>query len=589
MGLEKIPFNLGEMIESVGDQFADSAQKKGLELVCEIQAECFNTIVGDPIRLRQVLTNLCGNAIKFTENGDIIISVELVKFDFDRVEFCFSVSDTGIGIPEEATQHIFHSFSQADGSTTRRYGGTGLGLAICKELALLMDGDIGVSSAYGEGSKFYFTAVFDHELEDLGNNSLQIQELQEVRTLLISRHPVLIKELLRIFDIWGIAIQVVNGLEKMEHLLSHGHANDFPYDIVLVDNVYKNKAIKSLVNHITEVQADTNVKVGLLHTVVSESDHVLYEKGIVDFVLSKPIKRNLLMDAFTMTREEWMASQSPLAQTGLQDDLLSTSILVAEDNPVNQELTLEMLKSMGCFVTVVDNGNNAIKALAKRDYDIVLMDCQMPEKDGYQATREIRAIEKEHPGQRHAIIIALTANARKEDRDICLSVGMDDYLSKPFTGVQLKEMIQKWHASGDSAADTPSDYSDENQSEEIVQNSRALEHIDTAAIDSIRSLDKSGSNNLLKKLIDMYLENAPVLINEIGIAIEMKSYTNLRMAAHSLKSSSGNIGAINVFEICKMLEDMGRNEDITKAKEHFEILESAIPKIGEALRSQLAA
>ncbi len=596
MELEIIEFDLGLLVESIGEQFAESAQKKGLELICDIHPDCYVKAMGDQSRLRQILTNLCGNAIKFTESGNIVIEVVRVQQKNQDFIYRFSVSDTGIGISENAVKQIFHSFSQADGSTTRRYGGTGLGLAICKELASLMGGEVGVDSCVGEGSTFWFTSVLEAGNEKELSSDGQIEILKGKNILLVSSHPVLCETMQSTVSWWGANLDIALDLSMIESELKRIESESGHCYAVLIDNVYRNNEIMTLVSRVRREFRGSRTRIGLLHTVVSENDHVLFEKKVVDFVLTKPVQRTLLRNALTMDHGEWRRNQIAEHKGALQQEAIPADILVAEDNPVNQELTMEMLKRMGCSVAVVDNGESAIKAMNRKAYDMVLMDCQMPVKDGYQATREIRNLEHGDPSQNRRVIIALTANARKEDKQICISAGMDDYLSKPFSGKQLRTMIQKWYKRDDDWAllDSvePVKLTEALETQEAPETSVDLEEttlIDKDVLKGIRQLDAGGAGNLLERLVDIYLNKAPGLLAEMREAIDKQSYKELRMAAHSMKSSSGNIGAIYAAELCKCLEGMGRDENMSDASLKMEELEDVMQEVNQALRSEIAA
>ena len=447
--LQSMRFDLRELIEDLGQVFAVAAHNKKLELICNLPPELHTHFQGDPMRLRQILTNLMGNAMKFTEVGEIMLSVSYVHTESIGNQLKFEVHDTGPGIAPQAQSEIFEAFSQADSSTTRKYGGTGLGLTICRQLVGLMGGEIGVNSTLGAGSTFWFTVRL-RALPVSAKTALDIgSELHELRVLLVddntSNRTVLDHQL----RTWGIRQHsVASGPEALE-ALRLAHTKNQPYKVVLLDRHMPYMDGLELAQAIQKDPAIANTYLILL-TTATENDEpkILQQAGIESFII-KPCRQSELytsLIAATGQASEGISriDKSNTSDKNLAQATLSGHILVAEDNRVNQELVKHMLRNLGCELDLAVNGHEAVDALTRDHYDAVLMDCQMPEMDGFQATIEIRRREQSSGLGKRIPIIALTANALAGDEERCLQVGMDDYLSKPFKLEQLRQLLEKW-------------------------------------------------------------------------------------------------------------------------------------------------
>lgn len=453
--LENISFELRRIVDEVIDFFGKRIQDKGLELAHDMAPNIPAFVGGDPVRLRQILTNLIDNALKFTDKGNVRIRVSIVEELEDEHLLFFEVSDTGIGISPETQDHIFNAFSQADSSTARTYGGTGLGLFISKQLAEMMGGEIGVKSNFGKGSVFWFT----------------VRLKRQAQTQLVS-------------------------------------AETAPF---------------------------------------------------------LPLERHESKSRF------------------------QGYVLLVEDNPVNQEVTVAILESLGCRVDVASDGEEALEALSRNSYDLVFMDCQMPKMDGYQATRAIREreaasyanrtrnfereIQDKDIGTRipHIPIAALTAHAMEGDRERCLEAGMDDYMSKPFTKVQMITMLNRWLSHQPVACSTDVE-------------SRT---IDQTALENIRTLQKAGAPNILNKVINNYFGSSQQLMETLRHALRDGEPTAIQKAAHSIKSSSATLGAETLATLCKKLESMGREKNTENAWDILSEIEAEYERVKCALRGEL--
>ena len=443
--LETIDFELRNTVETVAYTLAQRAEAKGLEMATLVDHDVPDYLRGDPGRLRQILVNLIGNAIKFTETGDISVRASLVSEDEKTVTIRFSVKDTGIGIPKDRQDAIFERFKQADGSTTRRYGGTGLGLAISAQLVRMMGGTIEVESEVGKGSTFTFTAKFEKQTDVDKKPQIIPVELKNVRILGVDDNETNRKVIKIMVEGFGCRIDTVdNGHAAIEAIRQSYKEND-PYQLVLLDMQMPDMDGEQTLQLIKEDETIKDVKIIILTSMGQRGDAARLEsKGCSGYLL-KPVKQNQLFDAIiavlgkpTKTNQtEKIVTRHTISEQKRKN----TRILLAEDNPVNQKLAVALLKKAGYSVDTVETGLQALEALQNKDYNLVLMDVQMPEMDGFEATERIRA--REGKGK-HIPIIAMTAHAMKGDRERCLAAGMDDYISKPLRPKDLFEILDKW-------------------------------------------------------------------------------------------------------------------------------------------------
>jgi two-component system, sensor histidine kinase and response regulator len=454
--LENIDFDLREAVEEVMQLFATSAHHKGLELLCHLSDDVPSALQGDPGRLRQILTNLVGNAIKFTDRGEVFVRVTALGNEEDHEPLCFEVHDTGIGIAPEAQKHIFEVFSQADGTTTRRYGGTGLGLAISKQLCEIMGGGIAVESTSNHGSTFRFTVRM--KIRRLSSRAAVFRhgDLKGIRVLVVednatNRH-ILHQQVLS----WGMRNGCVeNGQDALEMLRKAAAMGD-PYDLAILDRMMPGMSGFELAHAINADPTISSVQLILLTSLSQDYDFEAMQRLGISAYLTKPVRQSQLYDCIATVIGAASKKDSQLKPECCDNDkakvFLRAQVLLAEDQPVNQEVARCMLESLGCHVEVASNGQEALDALSGTAFDLVFMDCQMPDLDGYTATQIIRereaqeARDQQERGQgiRRTPIIALTAHAMQGDREQCLAVGMDDYLSKPFSRDRLLTVLERW-------------------------------------------------------------------------------------------------------------------------------------------------
>jgi CheY-like chemotaxis protein/HPt (histidine-containing phosphotransfer) domain-containing protein len=614
--LENIDFDLHEFVEEITQLFAESAHQKGLELACQLDNDVPIALQGDPGRLRQILVNLVGNAIKFTERGEVLVRVTALGNEEDYARLCFEVCDTGIGIAPEIREHIFDAFSQADGTTTRRYGGTGLGLAICKQLCEMMGGQISVESTLNKGSIFRFTVRLKTRSDPFEHAVARPHDLKGTRVLVVDdnannrnilHHQVLSRGMRN-----GCAENGQNALEMLKKAVAMGD----PYELALLDMMMPGMSGLELARAIKADSAIASVQLILLTSLSQDYDTETMNRHGISAHLTKPVRQSELFNSITAVMGPLSEKCSPSAvECGKEDKakvLFGAQVLLAEDNPVNQEVAQHMLESFGCRVELASDGREALEAFLKTPFDLVLMDCQMPELDGYQVTQIIR--EKEMRGRKDLTeqgqgihrtpIIALTAHAMQGDREQCIAAGMDDYLSKPFNRDRLFAVLKRWLPSK-STNDIPVDTTWEDQTEQdqskacrlpdggnegsnlhgegFLGRFSHLDHLNYKTLESLRSMVREGQPNLLEKVIRIYMESSPKLMETIRHSVSLGDAAAMQGAAHSLKSTSGNLGAMMLAEMCKELEAMGRAGTTDNAILLLPLLEDEYKRVCEAL------
>ena len=575
LSLEEIDFDLRSTVEEAVDLLAPKAHAKNLELSCALYHGVPTGLHGDPGRLRQVLVNLLSNAVKFTDSGEVAVRVQMAEESGDAVVLRFEVADTGIGIPAEARDRLFQAFSQADGSTTRKYGGTGLGLMISKQLAELMGGAIGVESDRGKGSEFWFTARFVRQRRSR-RAAGTVSRLEGVRVLVVDDSETNRTILTRQTAGWGMRhTAVAGGMEALQELRAAAERRE-PYELVLLDmqmpvmdGLAVARAIKS-----DPVIAGTTL---IMLTSFGAATRQTQEAGIA-ICLAKPVKESALLDALLKAKSGTRGAGSPeggsTEQAGMQAPTPGgrmVRVLVAEDNVVNQKVALRMLMRIGCRVDVVANGQEAVDAVQRVPYDIVFMDCNMPELDGFAATAAIRASEgKNH----HTVIIAMTANALKGDREKCLSSGMDDYISKPVSQKELAGIVGRWSASP-SPAGAPAPV--ENTAVE------ATPAIDTARLDELAELGDEEDPHWLTTILQKFEEDASSRIVKLVVAAETANPKDLEQVAHALKGSCGNVGATTMAALAQQLQTLGRSGSVDGAGDLITALEKEFARVKAGL------
>ncbi|MCH8040403.1 MAG: response regulator [Nitrospinae bacterium] len=611
LGVEIIDFDLRTVVEEVLDMLAEKAQSTGLELVGLIYATVPCALRGDPGRVRQILTNLVSNAIKFTKQGEVVVHVTQAEEAGEEVVIRFDVTDTGIGLTPEARRHLFQAFSQADSSTSRKYGGTGLGLVISKRLTEMMGGKIGVNSEEGKGSQFWFTIRLATQPPDT-HILIPREDLKGLRVCLVADNATNRTLLQHYTTTWGMKSESAEdgprALERMRAAAERGEA----FDLAIMDRVMPGMDGLDLAR---VIKADPNLasaRMVLLTSMARRGDAKDAQAVGFEAYLPKPVHQEQLYRCLTMVmgRGEHQGEESHQSSKGLitlhtleeLETRKGIRLLLAEDNTVNQKVAVRMLEKLGYGVDVAANGQEAVEALARISYAGVLMDCQMPEMDGFEATREIRRREelevkrneKETTtlGTPHRIpIIAMTANAMKGDREKCLAVGMDDFVPKPVKLEDLKAVLERWvkrkipseelevkgemkeKATPDTSPPSPLTSSDQPP-------------LDQAVLNELRALGGEDDPLFLSALANQFLQDIPTHVEAIRQAVEQSNADALLKAAHAFKGACRNMGASVLAALCGELEKRGRAEAMEGAENLLLPLQSEVERIRPALQAQ---
>jgi len=548
--LEQKDFNLRNLVDETAELLADRAHRKGLELTPVLPLDLPVTVQGDETRLRQVLVNLIGNAIKFTETGEVIVRLALLSLSEREVRIRFEIIDTGIGISPQQQLRIFESFSQADSSTTRRYGGTGLGLAISSQLVGLMGGEMGVESELGKGSTFWFSMPLARS-EILVERECKRNDLRGIRLLIVDDNATNREILHNQAIAWDMPHDSAeNGAQALD-MLRLAAGRDEPYDIVLLDWHMPEMDGIELARRIHQDPAIPKLRQVMLSSAAFDEEAARAVQQGIDRYLNKPVRQAALYECLKGVLVETDAMTPEVAEPA-QSMVFNGRILLAEDNQVNQEVARNMLELLGCRVDVASNGREALEAMSSGGYELVLMDCHMPEMDGRTASSEIRKLEGNDAEGRRVPIIALTADVQKGIQQQCKVYGMDGYLSKPFTQQQLAQLLDQWLPRGERSA-----AGFEAVLEAVIEDEEDPV-LDQGALDSIRSLQQPNAPSILAKVIGLYLENSPDMIETLHRSLEQGDIAAISETAHSLKSSSANLGARRLAALCRELEQRGK-------------------------------
>jgi two-component system sensor histidine kinase/response regulator len=578
--LERVEFPLRETIEDALKSLAPRAQKKGIELASHFAPDVPDALIGDPDRLRRIVVNLLGNAIKFTEHGEVVVRVITEAHGEPDILLHFSVSDTGIGIPIEKQQHIFEAFAQADSSTTRKYGGTGLGLAISAQLCELMNGVMWVESEEGRGSIFHFTAHFGRPASPAKQAAeSEPVKLRDLPVLVVDDNSTNRKILEEMIANWRMKPVVApNGPAALD-ALHRAHQNGSPFRLVLLDGHMPDMDGFEVAARVKQDPQLHGAKVILL-TSAGRSEDVARAKAVgVAAALCKPVKQSELWDAIISVLHVpgRQKARPSAARTRARAARQPLRVLLAEDNPVNQEVAVQMLERRGHSVTVAENGRQALTAIERHKFDLVLMDVQMPEMGGLEATQLIR--EKEKSTRRHLPIVAMTAHAMQGDRERCIAAGMDGYLAKP---IDPKSFLQTVEGISQQVA----------QSEKGPQETAAREGNDDGSGDGRRALDVpallewfSGNRKLLRSIVKTFRDDCPRMMARIRNALAANDANLLADGAHALKGSVGNFGPTAALDTIREMEKIARQGKLDGAWELYATLEDEIALLLPALHA----
>lgn len=531
--LEHLPFDIRESIGDTLKGLSFRAQSKGLELVCRLAPDIPHRVIGDSNRLRQIVINLVGNAIKFTEIGEVLLEADCIERTNDFVTLRMAVSDTGIGIGPQSLERIFREFEQADASTTRKYGGTGLGLAICSRLVQLMGGSISVESSIGVGSKFQIAIALPIDCCDQERQKATHPEFQGVRVLVVDDNSTNRKILKEMLVSWGLNPTTTSDGESALKALADARHEDDSFDLVISDlNMPEMDGLTLVESILKRAYLTPQAIIMLTSGARPWQSTQLNELGVAAQLL-KPAKQSEIYDAIvgSLLRspdDTFLAQSQPSNLFAFQrDETHSLRVLLAEDNQVNQKLAIGILENLGHSVTVAATGREALQKLSEADYDVVLMDVQMPVMDGLETTREIRRLEM--VTGRHVPVIAMTAHAMKGDRENCLAAGMDDYMSKPIRTrdiqAKLEQFLRKTSAiTSLGATQTVSPPVQESKSEDDVSWCAALENM-------------AGNQELFSQVLQIFLEESKQLMQKLEAAVVQLDRPCIASAAHSIKGS----------------------------------------------------
>jgi PAS domain S-box-containing protein len=596
--LDPVPFDLADCVADTMKTLGVRAQQKGLELIQHVHPEVPVSVVGDSARVRQVLVNLVGNALKFTEQGEVLVRVQPESRTDEEVVLHFSVADTGIGIPPEKVKSIFNAFEQADGSITRKYGGTGLGLSISSQLIELMGGRIWVESEAGRGSTFHFTVRFGIHHGSLADNErTSLASLRDLPVLIVDDNATNRRILELVTTNWHMKPTLAESGPQALQMLDVALERDEPFGLVLLDAQMPGMDGFTLAENIKRRVEMSKATIMMLSSAGQLGDAQRCRALGLAAYLTKPVKQSELLDAIMLTMNpvaevvEPVASQATTSKVSPACEVRGWRILLAEDNLVNQRVAVRTLEKMGHSVAVVPNGREAIAALAKAQFDLVVMDVQMPVMDGLEATRAIRQQEQTTGG--HLPIVAMTAHAMTGNKEQCLDAGMDAYASKPIQPKELGETITQVMARfGGSATERPALSSDTGAIQQPLSDASQQPSVDAQPADR-RSPDivdmkallerLGGDPDLLIEIVGIYLEDGPRLLEDMRQAIARHDGQSLANAAHQYKGTALNLSAEPAAGVAAQLEQIGRSSNLDGVEEVLEHLEQEAAALKSAL------
>ena len=588
--VESIPFNMRDTLEEAIDIMSFAAHSKKLELVAHLDPGVALGVYGDSGRIRQVLVNLIGNAVKFTMSGEIVVRMARVSGEGERVTVRFSVTDTGIGISSDVRARLFQPFTQADGSTTRKFGGTGLGLAISKQLVELMGGKIGVDSEPGKGSTFWFDIPFKVLAGTNDDAFPQKSTLQGYRVLVVDDQPAARQVFADSFKNWGLLVECANsGGDALDKIWKS--KADVPFHVAVIDMGMPGMDGTQLVRSIKTDESLSGIKIMML----ASKDQTLplseQKRMGIDISLTKPVRQSQLFNGLIellaprsaktppgIFRKHPLIKEGPAAETSIPQlgGNRLCRVLLVEDNPVNQKVALHLLTGLGLQADLAENGRQALEEIGKNTYDLVLMDCQMPEMNGYESAREIRRREK---APARLTIIAMTAHAMSGDREKCLEAGMDDYITKPIDFQALIALLKRWLQLENAPVAKKLNTAIYRQSP-----------LDLNKVGQLRSMKGMLPNepSALRKLVPIFIRDTEASLERIRQSIENKDNKLLSERAHSLKGSSGTMGARNIMRIAEELSREAREGNLDRAPVLYEELKLEFEEARNALEVEMA-
>ncbi|MEO5371070.1 MAG: PAS domain S-box protein [Magnetococcus sp. DMHC-1] len=595
LDLERVPYSLAEAVDTVTRILSGRAHRKGLEFNCFVAPDLPHRVVGDPMRLRQVLINLIGNAIKFTAKGEVSVRVEAEWRGRDLIQVRFQVLDSGIGIDHETQHRLFNPFTQADSSTTREYGGTGLGLVISKQLVEAMGGRIGLSSQLGRGSTFWFSLPFEiREGTEAGN----LEAVKELRALVVDDNEtnrIIMGEYLAS---WGTHFESASGAERALDLIQKNRNSGEFYNLIILDMHMPGLDGLGLARRIRSTCGQGSPPMLMLTSGEQPDEWSLQEAGI-RLSLAKPVGQSRLLDAISMV----VAGQrKEMAQTQVGSDMphFKGRVLLVEDVFVNREVALGMLSRMGLETYVANNGREAVEQIFAVPFDLVLMDVQMPEMDGIEATRRIRKSMTD----RRVPIVAMTAHALTGDRERCLDAGMDDYLAKPVRWNDLAGVLSKWLPMIAIPATMPP-LPQDGEPVEIISSTASLAAsstkttptapaparkktggLDMGTLKTLRDV-LAGAPGRFSLVLEKYLEGVPQYLNDMGEGFKKGDVEAVYRAAHTLKSQSLSVGAVELSRLCRELEVVRQGKNLLELAGYYQTILTEFSRVRPALEEEI--
>jgi diguanylate cyclase (GGDEF)-like protein len=565
--IEHEQFNLRELIDDIIGILTGQASSKDLDLAYVISNDVPSHLKGDVSRIRQLLINLGGNAVKFTEKGEIGFHVHNVENESGHLTLRFEVSDTGVGVTQQAQEKIFEAFQQADASTTKKFGGTGLGLAICKQLVESMRGKIGVESTGSKGSTFWFEIPFKEMPANSYTFDVRHSTASGLRILVVDDSEMVRANMKQTFENWGAYVICAKDSDEALHLLREANERKRPFDVSFVDELMGETNGIELIRAITKDAKISPMKLVLM-TNQSNPEAFVERFREIDSYVKKPLRQsnvfNCISDMINMPVEQ-ITNKADIAPKSKDIPKFNATILIVEDNLANQQVAQAMLERLDCKCSVANNGIEALKLLELAKYDAVFMDCNMPEMDGYEATNQIRKLESEVS---QIPIIAMTANVLKGDREKCIQAGMNDYTKKPLKLEKLIEKLARW-VDVDSAE---KEVREKEVGLETDKNLTMINHMvlsDTAkqtAIDAdvVETLRENVGDGF-SDMVQVYIDDMEILLRSLEKSVIEKDASSLRHYAHSIKGSSSNFGASRLVHFAKKLEEIGKNDSVEGA------------------------
>ncbi|MCP4675580.1 MAG: response regulator [Deltaproteobacteria bacterium] len=578
---EIIDFNLRVMMADFAEMIALRAYEKKLEFVCAVSPEVPALLKGDPGRLRQVLLNLTGNAVKFTQEGEIVVRAILESETPDDVLVRFSVKDTGIGIKKERRDNLFQKFTQADRSITRKYGGTGLGLAISKQLAEAMDGEIGVITEEGKGSEFWFTARFARQpAREMHPGSSHAADLTGKRIMVVDGNAISRENLVLQLRAWGARPEEAPTAESCLELLREAVASGDPYEQVVIDMQITGMDGRELGRAIKADATLQNTRLMIMTSWGQRGDAQKMEEIGFSGYLTKPVRQSELFDGLAaILAEDEETKPSLITRHSINESKhAAVRILLAEDNEINQMVAVGVLEDCGFRVDVASDGMEALEALEKVPYNVVLMDCQMPNMDGYTATERIRNLDSKF-NNHNVPVIAMTANAMLGDREKCQAAGMNDYISKPFEQTELVGVVERWIEA--------------NHNQERLQSiapRKTTGHVkeDMVELDTVFDAETllmrlKNNRNRARRIVDLFLIDIPKQISKLEYCIAEDDCAQATHQAHTIKGAAANLGANDLSTFAFEMEKAGREGDLDSVKGNIHALWHRFDKLKDTM------